>query len=112
VGQADFQRIDTVSSHDTFFHWVEMSFYALAVLMLGGLVALRPAHRLAAWMAGLALAVLGAASLVLGNHASAIEAPGAWAALLGSIAFTGAAAWEARRRAESRPDQSSLPMAR
>jgi hypothetical protein len=98
LGQAGFQRIDTVSSHAAFFHWIEMSFYAAAVLLLGILAALRPAaHRLAAWSGGVALAVLGAASLALGNYASALEAHWAWAALVGSIVFIGVAEWEARR---------------
>jgi hypothetical protein len=98
LGQAEFQRVDTVSSHDAFFHWVETSFYAVAVLMLGGLAALRPAsYRLAAWSAGLALAVLGAASLLLGSYASALDGQWALAALVGGGVFVGAAAWEARR---------------
>jgi hypothetical protein len=97
LGQAGFQRIDTVSSHAAFFHWIEMSFYAAAVLLLGILAALRPAaHRLAAWSGGVALAVLGVASLALGNYASALEAHWAWAALVGSIVFIGVAEWEAR----------------
>jgi hypothetical protein len=96
--QAELQRIDTVSSHDAFFHWVEVSFYALAVLLLGVLAALRPAaYRLAAWCGGVALAVLGAGSLALGTYASALDAPWAWAALVGGGVFVGVAEWEARR---------------
>lgn len=98
LGQAEYQRIDTASSHGAFFHWVEMSFYSLAVLMLGLLVALRPAaHRLAAWSAGLGLAVLAAASLAFGNYASALDAQWAWAALVGSGVFIGVTEWEAGR---------------
>jgi hypothetical protein len=98
LGQAELQRVDAVSSHDAFFHWVEASFYAAAVLLLGALAALRPAaHRLAAWSGGVALAVLGAASLALGDYASALEAPWAWAALLGGGLFVAAAEWEVRR---------------
>jgi hypothetical protein len=98
LGQAEFQRIDTVSSHDTFFHWVETSFYAVAVILLGLLAALRPAaHRLAAWCGGVALGVLGAASLGLGSYASALDATWALAALVGSIVFIGLAEWEIRR---------------
>jgi hypothetical protein len=75
-----------------------MSFYAVAVPTLGALAALRPwAYRLAAWSAGLALAVLGAASLALGEYASAVDADWAWAALVGSGVFIGVAAWQARR---------------
>jgi hypothetical protein len=96
--QAEFQRIDAVSSHAAFFHWVEASFYAVAVLLLGALAALRPAaHRPAAWSAGVALAVLGAGSLALGTYASALDTPRAWAALVGGVVFVGVAEWEARR---------------
>ena len=96
--QAELQRIDTVSSHDAFFHWVEVSFYALAVLLLGVLAALRPAaYRLAAWCGGVALAVLGTGSLALGTYASALDTPWAWAALVGGGVFVGVAEWEARR---------------
>jgi hypothetical protein len=109
LGQAESQRVDTVSSHDAFFHWVEMAFYAVAVPVLGGLAALRPAaHRLAAWSGGVALAVLGAASLALGDHASALPAPWAWAALVGGGVFVGAAAWEARR-AVPEPERETPP---
>src|SRR5215207_1576609 len=96
--QAEFQRLDTVSSHDAFFHWVETSFYALAVIMLGLLAAVRPAsHRLAAWSSGVALGVLGAASLALGSYASALDPTWAMAALAGSIAFVVLAEWEFRK---------------
>ena len=96
--QSEFQRIDTVSSHDAFFHWVEMSFYALAVPMLGFLAALRPAaHRLAAWTAGVGIAVLGAGSLALGTYASALGTQSAWAALVGGVVFIVVAEWEAGR---------------
>ena len=98
LGQAEFQRIDTVSSHDTFFHWIETSFYSVAVLLLGVLAALRPAaHRLAAWCAGVGLAVLGAASLALGSYASALDTGWAAAALVGGLVFITLAEWEARR---------------
>jgi hypothetical protein len=98
LGQAELQRIDTLSSRAAFFHWIEMSFYAVAVLLLGILAALRPAaHRLAAWSGSAALAVLGAASLALGEYASVLDAPWAWAALVRRVVFVGVADWEARR---------------
>lgn len=97
-GQADLQRTDHASDHATFFHWVETSFYAVAILPLGLLAALRPgAFRMAAWMAGLALAILGAASVLFGQHASALNAPWSWAALIGGLAFIAVAELEARR---------------
>jgi hypothetical protein len=98
LGQAELQRIDDVSEHAELFHWVETSFYAVAVLLLGLLAALRPvAFPLSAWCAGVALAVLGGASLLLPDRPSALETPWAWAALVGAIAFLAAANWETRR---------------
>lgn len=98
LGQAELQRTDDSSEHAAFFHWVETSFYAIAILLLGLLAALRPGgFPMAGWMAGLALAILGGASLLLGQHASAIEAPWSWAALLGGFAFVAVGEWAARR---------------
>ena len=97
-GQAELQRTDLSSEHAAFFHWVEASFYAVAILLLGFLASLRPdSYRLATRMAGLALAILGAASAVLWQHASAIPAPWSWAALVGGLAFIAIGEWEARR---------------
>jgi hypothetical protein len=98
AGQAELQRTDQSSEHAAFFHWVETSFYAVAVMLLGALAAVRPpAYRLAGWMAGVALALLGAGAIVLSNYASALPAPWAWAALAGGLAFVAALEWEARR---------------
>lgn len=98
LGQADLQRVDHTSDHAAFFHWVEASFAAIGILLLGLLAAVRPAaYRLAAWSGGLALAILGAASIVLGGYASAFDGPWAWAALVGGAAFVVVAEWEARR---------------
>jgi hypothetical protein len=98
LSNAELQRIDDISEHAEFFHWVETSFYAAAVLLLGLLAALRPAaYRLSAWTAGVALAVLGGASLALPSYASALDAPWAWAALGGSLLFLAVAEWERRR---------------
>ncbi len=97
LGQAELQRTDSSSEHAAFFHWVETSFYAVAILLLGLLAALRSvAFRMAAWMAGLAMAILGAASLLLAQHASALPPPWSWAALLGGVAFLAVDAWESR----------------
>ena len=98
LGQAELQRTDHATEHAAFFHWVETSFYAIAVLLLGLLAALRPAaYRLAARCAGLALAIVGAASLALPAHASALPSPWSWVALLGGVLFMGATELEARR---------------
>jgi hypothetical protein len=97
-GQAELQRTDQSSEHAAFFHWVEASFYAVAILLLGFLAALRPAaFRIAAWMGGLALAILGGASLLLGLHASALPEPWGWAAIAGAAIFVAVAEWEVRR---------------
>ena len=99
LGQAELQRTDHASQHAAFFHWVETSFYAIAILLLGFLAALRPAaFHMATWMSGLALAILGAASLLLGQHASAIASPWSWAALVGGAGFVVIGEWESRRQ--------------
>jgi hypothetical protein len=98
-GQAELQRIDDVSEHDQFFHWVETSFYAVAVLLLGLLASLRPAaYRLSGWSAAAALAILASASLVFADYPSALDTPWAWAALAGSLTFLGVLEWESRRK--------------
>jgi hypothetical protein len=98
LGQAELQRIDESSEHAELFHWVETSFYSVAILLVGFLAAVAPAaYRLASWSAGVALAVLGGASLVFPERASALDGPWAWAALAGGIGFVAAAEWERRR---------------
>jgi hypothetical protein len=60
--------------------------------------ALRPAaFRVATWSAGLALAILGAASLAFAGRASALAAPWSLAALLGGLAFMAVGEWESRK---------------
>jgi hypothetical protein len=95
---AELQRLDSSSEHAEFYHWVETSFYAASILLVGLLAALRPAaFRFSAWSAGAALAVLGGGSLLLGSYASALDASWAWAALAGAIVFVTVAEWEFRR---------------
>jgi hypothetical protein len=95
---ARLQDIDTTSEHAEFFHWVETSFTAAAVLFLGLLVSVRPAaYRMSAWCAGGAIAILGAASLFLPTYASAFDTPWAWAALAGGVVFVAVDEWEYRR---------------
>ena len=97
---AELQRTDSTSEHAEFYHWVETSFYAASILLLGLLAALQPAaYRFSAWSAGLALAILGGGSLLLGDYVSALDTSWAWAALAGGIVFVGVAEWEFRRSA-------------
>ena len=88
--QAGLQRVDHSSAHAAFYHWVEMAFYAAAIPLVGALAAYRPhAYRQAGNSAGLALLILGGASLLFPQHASALQLPFAWAALIGGLAFIG-----------------------
>jgi hypothetical protein len=97
IEQAGLQRTDHTTDHAAFYHWVEMAFTAAGIVV--GLVAsMRPAaFRLATWCGGVALAILGAASLLFPGRASAIEAPFAWAAVTGGVAFVMIGEWEVRR---------------
>ena len=102
LGQAELQRTDNTSEHAAFYHWVETSFYAIAVLLLGTLAALRPAvYRVAGWMAGVALALMGIGAVLLPGYASALPAPSGWAALVGGVAFVAVLELESRRSAPS-----------
>jgi hypothetical protein len=58
--------------------------------------------RLAAWLAGAAMTILGAASLAYPDHASAFDALWAWLAVAWGIAFLGLTWFGARDRAEAR----------
>ena len=107
IEQAGLQRTDHASEHAAFFHWVEMAFYATAIPLLGLLAGVRPrADRPAAWAAAVALAVMGVASIVFAEYASALPAPWGWAALVGSLAFFAVAGFDARRHSSSHPGAS------
>lgn len=100
IEQAGLQRTDHSSDHAAFFHWVETAFTAAGIVVVGVVASLRPgAFRMATWSAGLTLAILGAASMLFAQHASALASPWSWAALLGGLAFIGVGEWEARQQA-------------
>ena len=100
IEQAGLQRTDHSSDHAAFFHWVETAFTAAGIVVVGVVASLRPgAFRMATWSAGLTLAILGAASMLFAQHASALASPWSWAALLGGLAFIGVGEWEARPQA-------------
>jgi hypothetical protein len=102
VEQAGLQRTDRTSDHAAFYHWVEMAFTAAGIVLVGLVAAVRPAaFRMATWCAGLALAVLGAASVLFPQHASALASPWSWAALAGGLVFITVGEWEARQAAPS-----------
>jgi hypothetical protein len=106
--EAELQRIDTSSDHAEFNHWVEMSFVAVSVLLLGALTAFRPvAFRLSAWSASITLAVLGAGSIVFSSHASAMSESWGWIALVGGAVFISLAEVE-RRRLQSLPASKQI----
>lgn len=96
--QAGLQRTDHTSDHAAFYHWVETSFTALGIVLVGLVASLRPAaYRTAAWSSGLTFAILGGASVVFPTHASALASPWSWAALVGGLAFVAIGEIEARR---------------
>ena len=98
IEQAALQRTDHASAHAAFYHWVETSFTAAGIGLVALVAALRPGtFRMATWCAGLTLAILGAASVLFMNHASALAPPWSWAALIGGLAFVVVGEGEARR---------------
>jgi hypothetical protein len=104
--QAGLQRTDHASEHAAFFHWVEMSFYATGIPLLGVLAAVRPvAYRPAAWASGVALAVMGVASLMFPQHASALPAPWGLAAVVAGVLYI-ILAWAEARRITSSPEDA------
>jgi hypothetical protein len=95
--QAGLQRTDTTTEHDAFFHWVEMSFYAAAIPLVGLAAGFRlPGARLAGPIAGVASVILGAGSLALAQYPSALPGVPAWIAIGVGGAFLGLTALESR----------------
>ena len=103
LDQAGLQRTDTTTEHDAFFHWVEMSFYAAAVPLLGLVAGLRlPGARLARWITGVASVILGAGSLLLVDYPSAVPALPAWIAIGIGAAFLALTVLESRQPGDDR----------
>ena len=110
LNQAEISRIDRTSEHAEFYHWVETSFYAIAVLLVGLLAGIRPVHyRLLSWSAGIALAVMGGASVAFPGRASALQSPWGWIALAGGAAFVAASEVERHRLGPRTPVPPGTP---
>jgi hypothetical protein len=89
-----------------FGHWSAMAAFAVSIVVLAGLAALRPpGWRLPAWSAGIAAFIYGFASLIFPDDASAAIAVWAVFAMLWGIGFVVAAEFEVRspRRAHTAP---------
>lgn len=107
LGQGELQRTVVGNEHSQFFHWTEASFYAVGILLVGLLAVVPVRHRFAAWCAGLALSIFGAASLLLAGYASAVSGPWAAAALVGGASFVAVAHREAQRHLPLKPKDRS-----
>lgn len=105
MGQAELQRVLAGDVHSQFFHWVEVAFYATAILFLASASALRPrTQRLAGLSAGAGLTIFGLAALFLGGRASAVAAHWAWLATVGGIVFIGLVARSQAARSSAGDD--------
>ena len=71
--QIRLQRIDTLSPHGSAFHWGTMATLALAIVVTMLVASIRaPGWLISTWSAGLALAVLGLASVIYPDYASSV----------------------------------------
>ena len=81
-------------------HYAAMAVGALMLLLFSVAPALGArGWRPAAWLAGVAMAIVAVASLAYGDHESALDATWAWLALGWAVAFVGVAQVTARRDA-------------
>ena len=98
--QAELQRNGAVADpHVEFHHYSGMASYSLALPLAAFGASLRvPGRRAAVWIVGLVGAGLGIASLALGDHAGAFDAPWAWLALAWGVALIGVAELSSRER--------------
>ena len=86
-----------------FGHWSAMAAFAVSIVVLAGLAALRPpGWRLTAWSAGIACFIYGFASLIVPDDASAATTVWAVVAMLWGIGFIFAAEYELRSQARAR----------
>lgn len=103
LGQSEVARAcppGGVDPHCEELHWTMMTALALAIPLTGLGAALRaPGWRVAALFTAGAALVLGASSLAFPDHASALDAGWAWAAVAGASGFAAVAEWAARRPA-------------
>jgi hypothetical protein len=93
-----------------FGHWSAMAAFAVSIVVLAGLAALRPpGWRLTAWSAGIAAFIYGFASLIVPDDASAAITVWAVVAMLWGIGFIFAAEYELRSpgRAQATPAPSA-----
>ena len=107
IDNAGLQRTDHTSDHAAFFHWVETSFTAAGIVLVGTGGRPRPhAFRMATWCAGLALATRGGSVTVQSACLSACLAL-ELGRLVGGLAFIGLGEWEARRPSRDPPGRPS-----
>ena len=107
LDMAELQRTGPPSDpHVELVHWLTMALLALAIITGAGLASLRlPGWRVSAWLAGLAAAVFGVASIVLPDDPGAVGQAWGATALAGGLLFIGVAEWERRRTGDA--DQPS-----
>ncbi|MGH2819542.1 MAG: hypothetical protein ACRDJ5_02685, partial [Actinomycetota bacterium] len=97
VYASDMVKIEraVVSSDPHEGHWTGMAALAIALILVGGLTALRTTgYRITARIVGAAALVLGVASVVFPDYASSLGGMWGSVAIFGGIAFIAAAEWE------------------
>ena len=97
IEHAALQRTDHVSAHAAFYHWVERHSRRLGSSSSGWRSPAPGCVSDGDGCAGPTLAILGAASVLFADHASALASPWSWAALIGGLAFVVFGEMEARR---------------
>lgn len=87
--QSELQRNGVAGDeHWELHHYSAMAAVALALPLCAAAASLRrPGRRLGAWMVGLSAVTIGGASLLLSDHAGALDSPWAWLALAWGVAM-------------------------